>query len=80
MLTGYLGLEDARGGQFTEWDQESQLPLDQLGTAVGIGFDWTVSKSTGIYVRHRWMSFEDKSFELDTYKGREITIELKTFF
>lgn len=80
LLTGYLGLEDARGGQFTEWDQESQLPLDQLGTAVGIGFDWTVSKSTGIYVRHRWMSFEDKSFELDTYKGREITIELKTFF
>ena len=80
LLTGYLGLEDARGGQFTQWDLESQLPLDQLATGIGIGFDWTVSKSTGIYFRHRWMNFEDKSFALDAYKGREVTIELKTFF
>jgi hypothetical protein len=80
LLTGYLGLEDARGGQFTEWNSDSQLPLDQLATGIGIGFDWTVSKSTGIYFRHRWMNHEDKSFALDTYKGREVTIELKTFF
>lgn len=80
LLTSYLGLENARGGQFTAWDLESQLPLDQFGTGIGLGFDWTVSKSTGIYFRHRWLNFEDRSFALDKYKGREVTIELKTFF
>ncbi len=80
LLTGYLGIEDARGGAFTQWDLETQLPLDQIGTGIGIGFDWTVSKSTGLYFRHRWINFEDKNFELDRFKGREVTVELKTFF
>jgi hypothetical protein len=80
LLTGYLGLENARGGQFTDWDIESQLPRDQIGRGIGLGFDWTISESTGIYFRHRWMEFEDKSFSLDKYKGKEVTIELKTFF
>lgn len=80
ILTGYLGIENARGGQFTQWDIESQLPLDQFGTGIGVGFDWTVSKSTGIYFRHRWLNFKDRSFALDKYKGQEVTVELKTFF
>ncbi len=80
LLTGYLGIEDARGGSFTQWDLESQLPLNQFGTGIGVGFDWTVSKSTGLYFRHRWINFKDKSFELDRFKGREVTVELKTFF
>ncbi|MBR9919225.1 MAG: hypothetical protein GYB31_00195 [Bacteroidetes bacterium] len=80
LLTMYYGLENVRGGQFTDWDLTSQLPRDQQGVGVGIGFDWTVAENVGIYFRHRWMSFEDRSFTLDTYKGREVTIELKTFF
>ncbi|MCB0707006.1 MAG: hypothetical protein KDC34_16940 [Saprospiraceae bacterium] len=80
VLTGYLGLENARGGQFTDWDLETQLPRDQHGRGIGVGFDWTIAENAGIYFRHRWMSFEDRSFSLDTYKGREVTIELKTFF
>jgi len=80
LLTGYLGIEDARGGAFTQWDLETQLPLDQFATGIGVGFDWTVSKSTGLYFRHRWMRFEDKNFGLDRFKGREVTLELKTFF
>jgi len=80
VLTGYLGIENARGGQFTDWDLESQLPRDQFATGIGLGFDWMVSESTGIYIRHRWMEFEDRSFALDKYKGREVTVELKTFF
>ncbi|MEL6867581.1 MAG: hypothetical protein AAFP19_24365, partial [Bacteroidota bacterium] len=79
-LTGYFGVEDARGGQATAWDAETQLPLDQFGSGIGVGFDWMVSESTGIYFRQRWMRFEDKSFALDQFKGREATIELKTFF
>ncbi|MEM6965382.1 MAG: hypothetical protein AAF573_11495 [Bacteroidota bacterium] len=80
LLTGYLGVENARGGQFTAWDLESNLPLDQVGTGIGIGFDWTIAKNTGLYIRQRWMNFEDRNFALDTFKGREVTIELKTFF
>lgn len=80
LLTTYLGWEAGQGGRFTAWDAENQLPLDQVGRAVGIGCDWQVSESTGIYIRHRWMDFEDRSFQLDRFQGQETTIELKTFF
>jgi len=80
ILTSYLGVENARGGRLTAWDLDTQLPLDQFSTGIGIGFDWTVAANTGIYFRHRWINFEDRSFALDKYSGREITIELKTFF
>ncbi len=80
LLTTYFGIENARGGTFTEWDAETQLPRDQIGTGIGLGFDWTISETTGFYFRHRWIRFEDRSFGLDKYKGREVTIELKTFF
>lgn len=80
LLTTYLGLENARGGRFTQWDVESQLPLDQLGRGIGLGFDYTLNKYTGLYVRHRWMWFKDRNFELDQFRGREVTVELKTFF
>lgn len=80
ILTGYFGLENARGGRDTFWNEETQAPLDQLGTAIGVGFDWMLAENSGLYFRHRWMEFEDRSFSLDRYKGREITIELKTFF
>ena len=80
IITGYYGIENARGGQFTAWDQETQLPLDQLGTGIGLGFDWTIAENAGIYFRHRWLQFEDRSFSLDKFDGREVTIELKTYF
>ncbi|MEM1215559.1 MAG: hypothetical protein AAGJ82_07740, partial [Bacteroidota bacterium] len=79
ILTGYLGIERAQGGRFTDWG-ESDLPRDQTGIGIGGGFDWTVSENTGIYFRYRHMDFEDKNFELDRYVGDEITVELKTFF
>ncbi len=80
ILTGYLGLERAQGGTFTDWDDDTQLPRDQYGRGIGVGFDWALAENCGLYVRHRWMHFEDRSFALDTYTGREFTIELKTFF
>lgn len=80
ILTGYLGLENARGGRFSDWDMETDLPRDQFGTGIGLGFDWAIAQNAGIYFRHRWMNFEDRSFPLDHYKGREVTIELKIFF
>nr|AWJ66339.1 hypothetical protein [uncultured bacterium] len=80
LLAGYLGLENARGGQFTVLDEDSGLPRDQYGRGIGVGFDWTIAPNAGLYLRHRWMDFEDRSFAIDTYSGRELTLELKVFF
>lgn len=80
ILTGYFGIENIRGGRDTDWDVETQLPRDQLGTGIGIGFDWAIAENSGIFFRYRWMEYEDRSFRLERYKGTEITIELKTFF
>lgn len=80
ILTGYYGFENARGGRYTDWDAESLLPRDQIGQGIGAGFDWLWAENSGLYVRHRWMQFEDRSFSLDKFKGTEFTIEIKTFF
>lgn len=80
MLAGYLGLERIRGGQDTNWDIETALPRNQIGQAFALGFDWTISKGAGIFLRHRRMRFEDRSFSLDQFAGHETTFELKIFF
>ena len=80
ILAGYFGYERAKGGQYTRWNEQTNLPMDQIGTSIGTGFDWTLSKNSGLYIRHRWMYFKDRSFPLDHYRGQEITVELKTFF
>ena len=80
LLAGYLGLENVRGGRFTEIDATTGSPRDQRGRGVGIGFDWSVAKNAGLYLRHRWMDFEDQGFEVDAYEGRETTLEFKMFF
>jgi hypothetical protein len=79
ILAGYFGYENAQGGRFTVLGDESGEPRDQRGTGLGLGFDWTIAPTVGLYVRHRWMHFEDRSFEIDTYDGRELTVELKIF-
>ena len=80
VLAGYLGVENARGGQFTEVSDETGDPRDQFGTGIGLGFDWTLTQNTGLFFRHRWFDFEDRSFAEDTYSGTETTVELKVFF
>ena len=62
VLAGYLGVENARGGRFTEVSDVTGRPRDQLATGVGVGVDWTISPNAGLFVRHRWMNFEDRSF------------------
>ena len=80
VAAGYLGLENVQGGRFTELDETSGRPRDQAGRGIGLGFDWTVARNAGLYLRHRWMDFEDRSFALDTYSGHETTLEFKLFF
>jgi hypothetical protein len=64
LLTGYVGVENARGGRFTEVSDVTGRPRDQLATGVGLGFDWTLAPNAGLYLRHRWMDFEDRSFSM----------------
>ncbi|MEM7656991.1 MAG: hypothetical protein AAF399_12735 [Bacteroidota bacterium] len=80
ILTGYYGLEFIRGGLNTEWDAETLQPRNQIGQGFAYGFDWTLAENAGLYVRHRLMRFNDRSFGLDNYQGHETTIELKVFF
>ncbi|MEM6261461.1 MAG: hypothetical protein AAGI38_03060 [Bacteroidota bacterium] len=80
ILAGYGGLELIQGGVNTEIDAETLLPRDQIGRAIGVGFDWTLAENAGLYVRQRFMNFEDRNFALDRYIGRETTIELKIYF
>lgn len=80
ILTGYYGIELAQGGEFTRWNENTNQPLDQINQGIGIGFDWKLAENSGLYVRHRWIDFEDRNFPLDRFRGTETTVELKTFF
>ena len=80
VLTGYVGVENARGGRFTAASDSTGQPRDQLATGFGLGFDWSLADNAGLYLRHRWMDFEDRSFPEDAYAGQETTLELKVFF
>lgn len=55
-------------------------PVNQSSSLIGLGLDLAVSKNTNLYVRHRRMKQQDKSFTLDQIEGTETTIELKLFF
>ena len=80
ILTGYLGWERIIGNYATRVDVDSKRPLNQSNLALGMGFDFMIAKNTGLYFRHRWFTYEDRSFANDNFKGHETTLELKIFF
>jgi hypothetical protein len=80
VIAQYLGWERVIGNYATQVDIISQRPINQHGLAVGLGFDYMLAKNTALYLRHRWFSFEDKSFALEKYSGHETTLELKIQF
>jgi len=80
ILTGYLGWERIIGNYSTRVDVDSKRPLNQSNLGLGLGFDYMIAKNTGLYFRHRWFTFEDRSFANDNFKGHETTLELKIFF
>ena len=79
-INGYFGYERIIGNYNTELDTESFRPLNQTGIGIGVGVDINIGSNAGLYLRHRWFSFEDTSFNRDTFKGQESLIELKVFF
>lgn len=79
-INTYLGYERILGNYQTELDFESNRPLNQTGWGIGVGLDINIGRNAGLYLRHRWFSFEDTNFSLDSFKGQESMVELKVFF
>ena len=79
-LNGYAGYERTMCNYDTDIDPETYKPRDQEGWGLGIGFDQSLGRNAGLFVRHRWFAFEDRSFALDQFKGQETLVELKIFF
>ena len=65
VLALYGGLEYIKGNQYTDISAVTGKPRNQVGTAIGYGFDYSITQSTTLYFRHRWFAFEDKSFPAD---------------
>ncbi len=80
MLSTYVGYDRIYAGKNTLADTESSLNKDQTGLSYALGVDIQLAKQTGLYIRQRWFEYADKNFNLDKYKGRETTVELKIFF
>ena len=80
MLSTYVGYDRIYAGQNTLADTESLRNKDQTGLSYALGVDIQLAKQTGLYIRQRWFEYADKNFNLDKYKGRETTVELKIFF
>lgn len=80
VLNGYFGMERTIANRDTELHYETKRPRNQFGTGYGLGLDYTIAKNTAVFLRHRWFSFEDKSFVRDQFKGTETILELKLTF
>ncbi|MBI34378.1 MAG: hypothetical protein CMP67_03340 [Flavobacteriales bacterium] len=80
ILAQYLGVERIVANYSTQVNIETQRPINQEGIGIGLGIDYMMAKNTGLYIRHRYFTFEDKSFPLDKFSGHETTLEIKVTF
>lgn len=80
MFTGYFGYERTLANYDTELALETGRPRNQEGTGIGFGFDVDLGRNAGLYARHRFFRFEDRSFTLDRFAGQETVVEIKVAF
>jgi hypothetical protein len=78
--TNYIGAERIIANYKTAVDAVSLRPKNQTGISWATGADIRLSKGAGLYVKQRWFTHKDSSFEKDRFKGWETTMELKVFF
>ncbi len=78
--TNYVSYERIIANYKTQTDNVTRRPKNQVGVSVASGLDIELSKGVGLYMRERWMKYEDTSFRNDHYSGFETTVELKMFF
>jgi hypothetical protein len=76
----YFGYERIFGNYKTEVDLESRRPRNQEGIGYGTGVDLSLGKNAVFVLRHRFFTFEDKSFVLDQFSGQETMAEIKVIF
>ena len=79
-ISQYYGVERIIGNYSTQVNIESQKPINQEGIGIGLGIDFMMAKNTGLYLRHRYFTFEDTSFPMDKFSGHESTLEIKVTF
>ena len=80
IVSNYLGYDRVIANGQTVLDVVSNKAKNQEGFSYAIGLDIQLAKNTGLYIKHRWMNYEDRSFSLDHYNGTETTVELKIYF
>jgi hypothetical protein len=80
LINAYYGYERTLANYLTDINETTRRPRNQIGEGIGCGVDLDCGKNVRLYARHRWYYFNDRSFELDQFRGRELTIELKAFF
>lgn len=80
LLNAYYGYERTLGNYITDIDETTRRPRNQYGEGIGVGCDIDMGRNTRLYLRHRWFYFQDRSFALDAFRGRELTVEIKAFF
>ena len=76
----YLGWERIIANYNTTVDAVSRRPRNQEGLSFATGLDVSLGKNAGLYIRQRWMNYEDRSFSRDRYKGFETSMEIKIAF
>lgn len=79
-INSYLGYERTLGNYLTDLDNITRRPRNQEGYGLGVGLDISLGRNARLYLRHRWFEFEDRSFQLDHFRGQETVVELKTTF
>ena len=80
VLCNYFGYDRIYGGENTTRSPSNGEARYQIGFSYACGLDIQLSKNTGLYLRQRWMKYQDLSFLLDRYQGMESTVELKIYF
>ena len=87
VVSVYGGLEFVKGNKYTDTtttvtgvDGITGKAREQIGKALGVGLDFTLSNNAALYLRQRWFSFSDKYFKDENFIGNEATIEFKIFF
>lgn len=79
-INSYIGYERVLGNYQTELDAVTFKPMNQTGWGFGLGLDISLGRNAGLYLRHRWFSFDDSSFQRDNFKGQETLAELTVYF
>ena len=83
-LVVYTGLERIVGNENTEEkgldEQGTPMHLDGLGTALGLGVDISMTKSSSLFVRSKRVRYQDRSDAELRLKGWEATVEFKIQF